>query len=167
MKNPLKKLRLWTPIQWFAVGMATLLFVAVFYNMKDMFYLFFYREDALIYSLSMAGALVSLPFYLGCIASELGDTGNGSARDKKMLRRVFWLAVFVVVLAAAMAVGLRLVKLQEMYLDGYRNMPEIFAEICLMVTPAMDALMTFVVSWFAFRKRDAMEGPDEMGGADS
>ena len=35
MKNPLKKLRLWTPIQWFAVGMATLLFVAVFYNMKD------------------------------------------------------------------------------------------------------------------------------------
>ena len=167
MKNPLKKLRLWTPIQWFAVGMAVLMFVTVFYNMHDLFYEFFYREDASLYSLSMTFAFVGLPFYMGCIASGLEDTGNGSARDRKMLRRGFWMALFAVVLAAVMVVGLRLAMLQELYLSRPKNLDVIFAEVCLMVIPVMDALMTFLVSWFAFRKRDAMEGPDEMGGADS
>lgn len=166
MKNSLKNLLSWLLERWLAVGVIAALFLAVASAMQDLFAAYVNRMDAGIYALTMAAALVGLPFYMGRLASELED--NGSEGEKKMIRRGFRLALIAVVLASVMAVGLRLAELQTMYYHSrYMRTDDVLAGVCVAAMPVLNALLAFAVSWFAFRKQDSNEALDDMGGADS
>lgn len=155
MKNPLKKLRFWTPIQWFAAVVTIAMFVSDTYTLHDLFSEFIYKEDAWIYALILAAALEGLPFYLGTIASEWADTGGYYKNDRKVSKRGFWIAMFAILVAATIAVGLRLLWMYNMYLEGdlgeRRGFENAIPQIFLAVLPLATSLLSFVASWFAFR----------------
>ena len=155
MKNPLKRQHFWTPIQWFAAGVTIAMLISDTYTMRSLFIEFVDRRDAMIYALILAAALEGLPFYLGTITSEWADTGGYYKNDRKVTRRGFWITMFAILVAAVIAVGMRLLWLQNMYLEGdlgeRRGFENAIPQIFLAVLPLATSLLSFVASWFAFR----------------
>lgn len=156
MKNPLKKLQFWTPIQWFAAGVTFVMCLSDTYTLRELFReLLDGKLDIWVYSVILAASLEGLPFYLGTIASEWADAGGYYKGDRKIVRRGFWIALIAMLFACAIAVLSRLAWLQIMFLEGdinaRRGFEEIIVQLFLAVLPLATSLLSFVASWFAFR----------------
>lgn len=155
MKNPLKKLRFWTPFQWFAAGVTIAMFISDTYTLRDFFTGKVYEPDNVIYAMILAAALEGLPFYLGTIASEKVDAARYYKNDKEVTHRGLWLVRGAILLAFAIAIGLRIGWLQTMYYNGeLRNSQDyekVFEHLFLAILPVATSVLSYVASWFAFR----------------
>lgn len=155
MKNPLKKLRFWTPIQWFAAAFTVGMFVSDTYTFLDFFTSIVYPPDNFVYAVVMAAALEGLPFYLGTISSEKVDVGGYYKNDKEVTRRgkrIVWAAILF---TFVLAVGLRVSWLVKMYFEGDLRNPKDYENaiphLFLAVLPIITSVLSYVASWFAFR----------------